>query len=141
MLVQQQKNVPNQSNHVLATGIDQRIFLDIATVKETKSGPPDTKPNWRLMVDKRTTLKFSNFLQRKDGMVEPTCDQFDEWKVNGMPVKYVQLNGAGENKKLKVRSDLSDLKLNLWYEITTARNTLQQNDLVELGFAALANPG
>jgi hypothetical protein len=47
---------------------------------------------------------------------------------------------AGENKMLKTRSDLSDWKLNLKFKIT-APNTRQQNHLVELGFATLANRG
>jgi hypothetical protein len=73
-----------------------------------------------------------NFYQTKDGMVEPTCEQFHKWKLNGMPVKYVQMDRAGDYKKLKARSDLSDWKLNLSFEIT-ASDTPQQNHLVKVG--------
>jgi hypothetical protein len=47
-----QKNVPKESDHEPATGSNRQIFLDIATVKKTKKGPPITKGNWQLMVDK-----------------------------------------------------------------------------------------
>jgi hypothetical protein len=74
-------------------------------------------------------------------MIKPTCEQFHKWKLNSMaPVTHVRMDGAGENKKLQTRSDLSDWKLNLKFEITT-RNTPQQNNLVELGFTTLANCG
>jgi hypothetical protein len=92
------------------------------------------------MLDERTRLKFTNFYQTKNGMVEPTCVQFHKWKLNNMPVKYVQMDGASENKKLKSQSDSSIWKLNIQYEIT-ARDTLQQNHLLELAFANLANRG
>jgi hypothetical protein len=71
-------------------------------------------------------------------MVKPTCTQFHCWKLNGKAVTHVRMDGAVENKTLKTRSDSSDWKLNLKYEIT-ARNTPQQNHMVELGFATLAN--
>jgi hypothetical protein len=129
-----QKNLPKESNHEPATGSDRRMFLDIATVKKTKTGPSVTKPNWQLMVDERARLKFSDFFQTKNGMIEPTCVQFHQWKLNGMAVTHVRMNGAGENKKLKMRSDSSKWMLNLKFEIT-ACDTPQQNHLVELGFA------
>jgi hypothetical protein len=135
-----QKNVPKDSDHEPATGSDRRIFLDIATIKKTKKGPLVTKPNWQLMVDEQTRLKFSNLFQTKNGMVEPTCAQFHRWKQNGKAFSHVRMDGAGENKTLKMRSDSSDWKLNLKYEIT-ARDTPQMNHLVELGFATLANRG
>jgi hypothetical protein len=51
MLALRQKQMP-------VTGTDRQVFLDIATVKKTKTGPPITKPNWHLIVDERMTLKF-----------------------------------------------------------------------------------
>jgi hypothetical protein len=50
------------------------------------------------------------------------------------------LDDAGENKKLKTRSDSADWKLKITFEFT-ARDTPQQNHLAELAFAALANRG
>ena len=48
-----------------------RMFLDISTLKRQLSKKkhiklPINKPNWRLMVDERTQLKFSHFLQNQE---------------------------------------------------------------------------
>jgi hypothetical protein len=93
-----------------------------------------------VIVDERTGLKFSSFHQTKGGMVEPTCEKLHRWKEAGHPVKHVRLDNAGENKKLKARSNSADWKLNIDFEFT-ARDTLQQNHLAELAFAVLANRG
>jgi hypothetical protein len=92
------------------------------------------------MVDKRTQLKFSNFYPTKNGMVEPTCEQFQKWKQHGKPVKFVRMDNAGENKLLKKRCESSDWKLGIKFEFT-ARATPQQNSLSEVGFATIANRG
>jgi hypothetical protein len=52
----------------------------------------------------------------------------------------MRLDDAGENKKLKTRSDSAVWKLNITFEFT-ARDTPQQNHLAELGFEVLANRG
>jgi hypothetical protein len=78
----------------------------------------------------------------KNGMIEPTCAQLNKWKNAGfLVVKYLRLDNAGKNKKLKERSESSDWKLNIEYKKFTARDTPQQNHLAELGFAVLANRG
>jgi hypothetical protein len=38
-----QKSAPKETDHEPATGSNRRIFLEIATVKKTKKGPPVTK--------------------------------------------------------------------------------------------------
>ena len=45
------------------------------------------KPNWRLITDQRTGMKFSDFFATKNGMIEPTCEIFFKWKEAGIPVK------------------------------------------------------
>jgi hypothetical protein len=117
-----QKNVPKeneQDNNVDHAG---RVFLDISTVKRKKKDPPVAKPNWRIVVDERTQLKFSAFYKPKSDMVEPTCELFHKWKETGKNLKIVRLDGAGENKKLQKRCDSKDWKLNLKFEFT-ARDT------------------
>jgi hypothetical protein len=52
-------------------------------------------------------------------MVEPACEQLHHWKLTGKQVKYTRLDNAGENKKLKTRSDSADWKLNIDYEFTS----------------------
>jgi hypothetical protein len=136
-----QKNVPKESgDHEPANEKGRRIFLDIATIKQRKQGPNVHKGNWRIMVDEQTQLKFSGFYETKDEMVEPTCEQFHRWQQANLPVKFVRMDGAGENLKLKKRSQSKDWKLKIDYEIT-ARAAPQQNHLAELGFATLANRG
>jgi hypothetical protein len=108
-----QKNVPIESKHKPATKGENRIFIDIAMDKRTKESPNMTKPNWCIMVDERTGMKFSDFYETKNGMIELTCAQWNKWKSAGLAVKFVRLDNAGENKKLKERSGSSDWKLNI----------------------------
>jgi len=95
------------------------------------------KPHWRIIVDERTQLKVSNFFERKNGVVEPTCELFYKWKE---VVKIARMDGAGKNIKLKKRTDSVDWKLSIDYEIT-ARNTPQQNHLAEIAFTIIGNRG
>jgi hypothetical protein len=85
-------------------------------------------------------LKFLNFFKTKNGMVEPTCEQFNRWNLANHPVEHVQLDDAGENKLLKARCQSPCWKLNVEFEIA-ARDAPQQNHCAELGFTVLANKG
>jgi hypothetical protein len=58
-------------------------------------------------------MKFTNFFPTNDGMVMPTLDQLERWNKDGMKVKYVRLDDAGENAKLQKESDSKDYKMNL----------------------------
>jgi hypothetical protein len=111
-----QKNVPKELEHKPADKDANQIFLDIATVKKLKNVPNVTKPNWQIMVDERTGMKFSDFYETKDGMIEPTCVQWNHWKDAGLAVKFVHLDNAGENNKLKECSKSADWKLDIEYE-------------------------
>lgn len=53
------------------------------------------------MVDEYSELKFSGFYPSKNGMVEPTCEQFHIWKQQNKPIKAICCDNAGENKKLQ----------------------------------------
>ena len=95
-----QKNLPSHGEHVTSTENNGRVFLDMSVVKAPEHLKMKvTKPHWRMIVDERTQLKFSDFYQTKNGMVEPTCEKFHKWKEAGMPVKIVRMDGAGENMK------------------------------------------
>jgi hypothetical protein len=135
-----QKNVLKRSEHIPSAENNGRIYLDIATVKRIKDGPKVSKPNWRIMVDECTNLKFSDFYETKAGMVEPTCEQFYRWKQARRPVKFVRLDNAGENKKLKSRAESVDWKFDTKFEFTV-RVTPQQNHYAELGLTVIANRG
>jgi hypothetical protein len=135
-----QKKVPKVSSHEVATAGEARVFLDIATVKGPEKGPNVTIPNWRIIVDERTQLKFSDFFETKRGMAEPTCELFHRWKNAGREVQFLRMNNAGENLLLQQRCESADWKFNIKCEFTAAM-TPQQNHLAELGFAILANRG
>ena len=81
--------MPKLSEHVLATSAAERICSDIATVKSKEGESKVTRPNWCIMVDERTRLKFSDFFVTKNGMVEPTCEKLQRWKECGKVVKYI----------------------------------------------------
>ncbi len=135
-----QKNVLKETEHEPAEKGTNQIFLDIASVKKPKKGPNVMKPNWCIMVDEHTGMKFSDFFETKDGMVEPTCMQWHHWKDVELSVKYVRLDNADKNKKLKTHSESTDWKLDIEYEFTV-HDTPQQNHLAEVGFAMLVNRG
>ena len=136
-----QKNVPKSSEHKVATVNGHRVFLDISSIKiQENTDKKVTQPYWRIMVDERTQLKFSDFYTTKSGMVEPTCEKLHRWKEAGMAVKYIRLDDAGENKSLQQRALSEAWKLDIEFEFT-GRDTPQRNHLAELGFAILANRG
>ena len=91
-------------------------------------------------MDERTGMKFSDFFDTKNGMVEPTLERIHKWSQSGYNVKFVRLDNAGENRLLKTRSESNEWKMNLQFEFT-ARDTPQQNSLAEVGFAVIANRG
>ena len=135
-----QKNVVKASEHVTSKDVNGRVHLDLATIKSKTGFPKPTRSNWVIMVDERTQLKFSSFHETKNGMVEPACVKFDQWRQDGKAVKYVRLDNAGENKLLQQRATSEAWKLNIKFEFT-ARDTPQQNHLAELSFASIANKG
>ena len=106
---------------------------EYATVKKIKDGPNVSKPNWRIMVDEKTNLKFSDVFQTKNGMVEPTCEQLNKWKQARRPVKFIRLDNAGENKLLKPRAETwtgsSIFSSNLPRETRHSRTIAQNWDL------------
>ena len=80
----------------------------------TDSDVKVTKSNWRLMVDEYTQMKFSDFYETKDGMVDPTCKKLNMcWKQQGKPVEIIRLDNAGENVKLKDAANGKDWKFNI----------------------------
>jgi hypothetical protein len=137
-----QKNVPKESGHVVATEPNKaRVFLDIAMIKkpEAESGSV-YKLKWRIVVDERTQMKFSDFFVFKSGMAEPTCELFQRWKDVGREVRYLRMDNAGENKLWQSRCDSPDWKFRIQPEYT-ASYTPQQNHLAELGFTIILNRG
>ena len=135
-----QKNVPKETEHTKAVKGENHIFLDIATIKNAKDGPPVSNPNWWIMVDERTGMKFSKFYASKVAMVEPMCKQWHKWTTVGLAAKFCRLDNAGENRWLQKRCNSAKWQLDIKFEFM-ARDIPQQNHLAELGFAVLVNRG
>jgi hypothetical protein len=132
-----QKIIPKDSDHGKAKEINGRIFLDISTIRDPEDMKVTvTKRNWRIMVDELTGMKFSDFFDTKNGMIEPTCEQFHKWEQRDIPVKQVRCDNAGENIKLEKRCASADWKLGINFEYT-GKATPQRNHLAELAFTVL----
>jgi hypothetical protein len=139
------KGVSKDSDHKPSENPNGRVFLDLSKIRAPKKLKHKVqqvhKSNWRLIVDEFSELKFSGFFESKDKMVEPTCELFDRWKQTKKPVKVVRCDNAGENTKLENRLASKDWKMGEIDFEYTARDTPQQNYLVEKGFDTLYNRG
>ena len=132
-----QKSVPKISNSPKSTVPNGRIYADISVIRPPeKSDVKVTRANWFLMVDELTGMKFTSFHSAKNGIVQPTCEKWNLWKQQGVPVAHVRCDNAGENLKLEAAANGNRWKLNIAFEYTGAA-TPQRNNLVELGFATL----
>ena len=97
-----QKNVPKKITHEHKKNANGRVLLDISTIKAPKGiKAKATKPNWRINVDEHGGLKFSKFYDTNNGIMEPTCQLFNKWKKQIMPVSEVWYNNGGKNLKLE----------------------------------------
>jgi hypothetical protein len=128
----------NVHQHKRSEKNNERIYLDLSRI--VKAGDRTIyKPNWRLIVDEYTGMKFTDFFTNKNKMIEPTCELLHKWKEEGNPVRYIRCDNAGENKGLEARLNSLDWKMgNIRFEYT-ARDTPQANCLVEIGFNTLYN--
>ena len=119
----------------------EEVRLDISSIKPPKdSGITISKPYWRIVADKRTGMKYSEFYPTKNEMIEPTRKLFTKWKQEGNEVKKVRCDNGKKN--IKLQSDLASVswKLNPEFEYT-ARDTPQQNSRVEVGLYTIARRG
>ena len=90
------KAIAKTSEHQRSNEVNGWIYLDISTIKKPKNDNSIKRinqANWRLMIDEKTQLKFTDFYQTKNGMIEPpTCAIFQKWKDSGKPVKTKALS-------------------------------------------------
>ena len=90
-MIKSSEHVPDKDNY-------GRIFFDISTIKIPKKIKVSvTKPHWRIMVDKRTGLKFSYLFQANNYMIEPTCVQLSKCRHGVQPVRLTRCKNAGDN--------------------------------------------
>ena len=53
---------------------NERVGLDITSVKVPNNiMATETEPHWRIIVDEKTGMKFSDFYKTMNQMVEPTA--------------------------------------------------------------------
>jgi hypothetical protein len=133
-----QKNIKTSNEDVKELDGKTRIYLDISSIKKPKDIKAIYIRHCRILVDERTQLKFVDFFEKKNGMIEPTCEQFKKWEQNGHKVDVVCMDNSGENLKLEKRGQSNNWKLGIMFE-KTARDTPQQNGLAEIGITVVAN--
>ena len=75
-----QKVVTTESTHTHISKVNERVYVDMSTIKKPKHKGSEvgvvSNGNWRLIIDEFTKLKFSEFVQTKDGMVKHACEKF-----------------------------------------------------------------
>jgi hypothetical protein len=115
-----------------------RIYLVLSSIKKPKDIKPIHKQHCCILVDEKTQMKFVDFFEMKNGMVEPTCEKFKLWEQHGHKVEVVRMDNGGENIKLESRAKSKDWQLGIVFE-KTARDTPQQNSLAKIGLTVIAN--
>ena len=98
MAKSKQRHVPTPESQVdRVVEPNGRVALDISTIKAPKALKITLgMPNWRIMVDELTGMKFSDFFATKNGMVEPTCEKLNMWKEAKIPVTHLRMDNAGK---------------------------------------------
>eukprot|EP00957_Ditylum_brightwellii_P189608 14432751-Ditylum_brightwellii.AAC.1 len=115
--------------------------LDISTIKVlARVKVTMVKPQWSMLVDEKTNMKWSEFYKHKNDFVEPLCTKMHRWKEAGIPVQIWRCDNTGENTLLEKRSDSANWKLNFKFKYTVCEMP-QQNSLVEVSFATIGNRG
>jgi hypothetical protein len=83
-------------------------------------------------------MKFVDFFETKNGMVEPMCKKFKLWEQHSHKAEVVCMDNGGQNVKLENRAKSKDWQLGIVFE-KTARDMPQQNSLAEIGLTVIAN--
>ena len=70
------ENITKASEHVTATKINERVLLEILTIRKPKNGRKVnfTKKNWRILVDRFSRIKLPNLYYTKNDTIETTCE-------------------------------------------------------------------
>jgi hypothetical protein len=111
------------------------MFTDITSIRKPKNDPKAlfvSKPHMRILVDETTNVRFVQWFETKEGMVDPTCVTLYQWSTKGMKKLFIRCDGAGENHSLEDTLHSSQWKMPIAFEYT-ARNAPQQNHLAEIG--------
>jgi hypothetical protein len=111
-----QKNVVKICDHVESNVVGEILFLDLSSVNPPKKGVKIPKPHWRMIVDDATNLKISHWYDKKNEMVNPTCELIKMLLNKCIVIKVMRLDNYGENMLLhwgpKIPSMLPSMYLN-----------------------------
>ena len=87
--------VKSNTSSSKATKPDERVLLDFPKVVAGDNGADElNRKHWKLIVNKYTGKKWSEFSESKSVMVEPTCKWLNKMKARGMPIKTVWMGFA-----------------------------------------------
>jgi hypothetical protein len=74
-----------------------QTYLDISSIKKPKDIKNIYNQYCQILVDEQTQLKFVDFFETKNWMVEPMCEQFKKWEQHGVSSSR---NGNSMGKRL-----------------------------------------
>jgi hypothetical protein len=57
---------------------------DISTIRKKHNNKSYVQPNWFMLVDAATGIKFSSFWNTKKSFIEPTCRMLHQWGQQGI---------------------------------------------------------
>ena len=121
-----------------ATKPRERVYSDLLVIRVSKgSNTTIQNKNWHLIVNELSKYATSWFYETKDAIVEPTCELFNKWKLEGRPVQKLRQENAGENRALEKCMNSADWKLGIEIKYT-GKGIPQQNYLVEIRFTTIA---
>ena len=126
-----QKNVSKEQVPRSKT-VGERMFMDISSIKHESAGGAKF---WALFMDDCSGFLINRFLRNKSDLakqgsmlIKKLSDQ------NGIKIKTIRCDNAGENKKMEEACDKLGLGTKFEY---TAVGTPQQNGRIERKFATL----
>ena len=101
-------HVRNNGNRIRqATRPGERLYLDLSSLRRPKNPlvktPFVSRPHMRLIHDEYSGCRFLKWFDRKNGMIEPTCELLHNWDSKGRKCKILRMDGAGENEMLEAR--------------------------------------
>ena len=128
-----QQNIGHGSNQPSKVK-GERLYIDVSNIKGRSYG--GTK-FWNLIVDEATRMKWSVCLKQKSDLGKEMVKFLRELhKKDKVTVKYIRCDNSGENKKLMELCKTTNGLAHIHFKFT-ARNTPQQNGVVERAFTTL----
>jgi hypothetical protein len=100
-----QKNVPKSHEEEAELAVSERLHVDISIIHKKEKDSDKEKsyvcPNWFMLVDAASGMKFSSFWMTKQEFIEPTCELLHRWLTHGVALKKIWCNHiAGQEQAL-----------------------------------------